>query len=137
VYGTPDVWISGEGAYPYAEPALVDFGKVPMPLRALTQRTVKVYNYEPRAFDPLGLSEAILSGPDADEFLIVTGPTPATLDPGEAAELTVEFRPTRQGPAEALLTVPTDDATYPGVRIVLLGRGGVSSAAGLGWDMYE
>jgi hypothetical protein len=137
VYGTPDVWISGEGAYPYAEPALVDFGKVPMPLRALAQRTVEVYNYEPGAFDPLGLSEPILSGPDADEFLIVTGPTPATLDPGEAAEVTVEFRPTRQGPAEALLTVPTDDATYPEVRIVLLGRGGVSSAAGLGWDMYE
>lgn len=65
-----------------------------------------------RGADPVSLTGVALGGPDADQFLTEGLGSCAQLAPGASCALTVGFRPTRVGDAQATLTVNGPGGPY-------------------------
>ncbi|MFC7229713.1 Ig-like domain-containing protein [Salinirubellus salinus] len=99
-------------------PTDLEFGTVPAGGNAT--KTVTVANVGDRN---LTVSGTALSGPNASAFEVVSGTGSAVLGYGGTHELTVAYAPTATGPAEATLTVLSDDPDEPEVEVTLGGTG--------------
>ncbi|KPQ27096.1 MAG: hypothetical protein HLUCCX14_16330 [Marinobacter excellens HL-55] len=94
----------------------VTFGNVQAGLSA--QETVSVTNTGSAA---LGISNAVISGTDADAFLLDN--QCGTLAPNESCDVNVTFAPSTDGTRSATLTIESTDADNPAVDVALTGRG--------------
>ncbi len=94
----------------------VAFGNVQAGLSA--QETVSVTNTGSAA---LGISNAVISGTDADTFLLDN--QCGTLAPNESCDVNVTFAPSTDGTRSATLTIESTDADNPAVDVALTGRG--------------
>lgn len=110
------VSLTGVGIEGDLEPidSTVEFGDVSVSDRE--QRTVTVENV---GNDAVEITDAGLTGPDANDFDIVDGGA-ATIEPGETHDLTVAFEPTVGGDRRANLRVVSADST---VTVALRGTG--------------
>lgn len=68
---------------------------------------------------PLSITNATISGPDASQFTIT--PTTATIPPGQSSPFTVKFAPTSSGTKDATLTFFTNDPARPTIQVCLEG----------------
>lgn len=64
-----------------------------------------------------------LSGPDLDQFILVSGGGAGTLAPGEGRIIQVAFSPTSLGIKQAAITISTDSDTYADYNVQLSGTG--------------
>ncbi|GGC80227.1 choice-of-anchor D domain-containing protein [Marinobacter halophilus] len=94
----------------------VAFGNVQAGLNA--QETVSVVNTGSAA---LGISNVVISGTDADTFLLDN--QCGTLAPSESCDVNVTFAPSTDGTRSATLTIESTDADNPAVDVALTGRG--------------
>ena len=71
----------------------------------------------------LDVSGTIVSGADANDFIITSGEAPFTVGIGESAEIVVNFSPSSLGPKSALLTIVSNDPDQGSIDIPLTGEG--------------
>lgn len=71
----------------------------------------------------LALAGATIEGPEAGDFTISGGTLPPILPAGDAAQITLRFRPSETGERGAFLVLPNDDPDEGGLEIELLGIG--------------
>ncbi|HUR47942.1 MAG TPA: choice-of-anchor D domain-containing protein [Acidimicrobiales bacterium] len=76
----------------------------PERLVALSRSEIPLVLWNPGS-DPLSITGVGLGGPDADQFLAEPLGACSQIQPGGSCQLTVGFRPTRAGDAQAVLTL--------------------------------
>jgi hypothetical protein len=72
---------------------------------------------------PLAVAATGVGGSDASRFEVVSGGAPFAVAPGSTHEIRVRFRPGVAGPKVAILTIESDAARDPQVRVPLSGTG--------------
>jgi hypothetical protein len=106
---TPDVAMS---------PSAHDYGAVPV--TASSSRTFAILN---QGSADLSVTGSTLTGPDAGEFVILSGSGAATVAPGDSALVEVAFQPSTIGAKSANLEVASDDPDEAVVSVSLDGTG--------------
>jgi endonuclease I len=90
------------------------------PVSTMSQKNFTVQNQG--TVSALTITSAVISGPDAAEFVISN--TPGTINALSNGTLTIDFTPTVAGNRYAILTITSDDTDEPAYVINLNGIGG-------------
>lgn len=117
-----DLVLRGDGLGPRLEvaPEEIDFGEVPLYCDP-AEETLLLGN--------TGRAPLMLSGVDLEvfadpaEIALEDGPVEAVLEPGDVIALTLSFAPTVVGQQHGLVTLSTDDPTWPELQVTARGSG--------------
>lgn len=104
-----------------AEPAVVDFGRVPVDRTEVQVARVRNISTEPATVT----GYHFLPGADAS-FSHEPGSFPATLAPGQAAEVEVSYSPGHMGEANARSEFTSTSARHPSIPVAIKGYGGAA-----------
>lgn len=100
-----------------ATPAPPGFGT--HPTGSTTNQILTVSNTGPSGASDLIVTNALITGPNADQFTVT--PTSATIAQGTGVPFTVSFKPTASGTKDATLTLFTNDPARQQITVCLQG----------------
>lgn len=117
--------ITGLGLPAGLEASIVDLGEVVVGERKDSLLTAALRNV---SSIPLWISNTSMTGPDMDQFEILSGGGTFALDPGEVRVLQLRFAPSRKGRTSGSIEFEYDGVTnffwgFPPVRVLLYGEG--------------
>jgi hypothetical protein len=112
------VTVRAQGAGPdiAVTPVSHDYGAVP--LGSIAYQTFTISN---EGSTSLMVGSTTLSGPNADQFSIVSGRAPFSLPPGGSRNLVISFNPTQQGTKTAALFILSNDPDERAFYVSLAG----------------
>jgi hypothetical protein len=111
-------WLPLSGANIDVQPSSLSYGNVTV--GSSSDQDVTVENVGTETLNVTGIN---LTGSNAEEFSIVSGGDPFSLEPGESQVITVGFEPTSGGKKSATLEITSDDADESSVKVALSGTG--------------
>ncbi len=98
-------------------PTHLDFGTNKLPVVDSATKTITLINL---SGEPLALSDAVLSGASASDFLVT--PVATALQPGRSTTVRVNYRTAVAAISTAMLTFTSKDPAVPAATVTLAGR---------------
>ncbi|MGI9547261.1 MAG: choice-of-anchor D domain-containing protein [Flavobacteriaceae bacterium] len=119
-----DLWCFSKGPLGVTDP---EIGVTPNPYNygllipgTSTQQTFEIANL---GGAPLEISSVTLAGEDVDDFNIVSGGDPITVDVGGTTDIVVSFSPSSNGVKSAVLQIASNDPNQATLDVGLSGEG--------------